>query len=338
MQKALVLVAVFLGFGIGFMVGEIVLIKTQKPTGIVKQVVDRSLDKYTIDNLSKLQVSSSNITLTKTLKEYPNFTSSEFIMDFSPSLDGKNMKKVSGMINIPKNVKSSSPSGAPILVMIRGYVASKDYFIGNGTVFGSQYFANNGFITISPDFLGYGDSDKEPDNIFEARFQTYTTVLSLLNSVGSIPGWDHKNVMIWAHSNGGQIALTTLEITGKEYPTALWAPVSSPFPFSILYYTDEADDKGKALRRELAKFENVYDSDLYSLTNYLDKIKAPIELNQGTADDAVPVAWSDNLIKSLKSNGLKPQYNVYPGANHEMEPSWNTAIQKDLMFFRENIK
>ncbi len=144
--------------------------------------------------------------------------------------------------------------------------------------------------------------------------------------------------MIWAHSNGGQIALTTLEITGVNYPTVLWAPVSAPFPFSILYYTDEASDHGKSLRRELARFEEVYNSDLYSLTNYLDRIKAPIELNQGTADDAVPVAWSDNLAKTLKDNGLDLIYNKYPGADHQMTPLWNSVIQKDLEYFEKNLK
>ena len=35
----------------------------------------------------------------------------------------------------------------------------------------------------------------------------------------------------------------------------LWAPVSKPFPYNILYYTDEAEDRGKWLRGEIAKFE-----------------------------------------------------------------------------------
>jgi len=325
-EKILVFVALIISLGIGFMVGQIVLIKTQRPSLLVNKVIDRSLDKYTIDNLSKLEIKSSDLKIEKLIKDYPSFTSNEFVMD----LDSK---KVSGMVNIPKGDKNY-----PLVVMIRGYVDGKDYFIGNGTINSSIFFANHGFITISPDFLGYGDSDAEPTNIFEARFQTYTTVMTLLKSIDNIPNWDHKNVMIWTHSNGGQIALTTLEITGVNYPTVLWAPVSAAFPFTILYYTDEAPDHGKSLRRELAKFEEVYNSDLYSLTNYLDKIKAPIELNQGTADLSVPVQWSDNLAKILKDNGLSVNYNKIPGADHQMTPLWNSVILKDLEFFENNLK
>jgi dipeptidyl aminopeptidase/acylaminoacyl peptidase len=337
--KILVVLAIVISLGIGIMIGQLLLIHTQKPTPIVQQVVDRSLDKYTIENLANTKLSAGNITIEKELKDFPEFSSNEFIMNFTPVPNNPETKKTSGLINIPKNIPSE---GAPLIVMIRGFVDPTNYFVGNGTINGSYYFAKNGFITIAPDFLGYGDSDKETDNVFEARFQTYTTVLALLNAVkeksGFIPGWDKKNIFVWGHSNGGQISLTTLEITGAEYPTVLWAPVSESFPYSILYFSNEAADKGKALRRELSKFEDVYNTDLYSLNNYLNRIKAKVQLDQGTQDAAVPVLWSDTLNESLKGQGNEIIYNKYPGADHVMNPFWNTAIEKDLQFFKDNIK
>ena len=86
-------------------------------------------------------------------------------------------------------------------------------------------------------------------------------MLSILESLDSIKEWDEENIFFWGHSNGGQVALTILEITGKDYPTTLWAPVTKPFPYSILYYTDESEDKGKYIRRELSRFENLYNTD-----------------------------------------------------------------------------
>ena len=52
-----------------------------------------------------------------------------------------------------------------------------------GTKRVGEYFAENGYITLAPDFLGYGGSDSESENIFESRFQTYTTTLTLLTNV-----------------------------------------------------------------------------------------------------------------------------------------------------------
>ena len=124
------------------------------------------------------------------------------------------------------------------------------------------------------------------------------------------------------------------EVTGKNYPTALWAPVSKPFPYSILYYTDESDDHGKLIRSELAKFEQNYDVENYSLTNYLDKIVAPIELHQGTNDDAVPTSWSDTLAKRLAN----VEYLKHPGADHNLNPAWNQSVSQSLHFYQKFLQ
>src|SRR5258708_29182068 len=137
MRKVLIGIALLISFGIGFMVGEIVLIKTQKPNQIVQKVIDRSLDKYTIDRLSNFQFTNSNFQIKKQLKEYPNFTSNEFMMEANLNLDGKTVNNVSGLLNIPKK-----EGKYPLIVMIRGYVPPEQYFIGNGTINASIFFAN----------------------------------------------------------------------------------------------------------------------------------------------------------------------------------------------------
>ena len=144
---------------------------------------------------------------------------------------------------------------------------------------------------------------------------------------------DASNIGVWGHSNGGQIALTVLEILGKPVPATLWAPVSKPFPYSILYYTDEADDHGKLLRKELAKFEENYNVDIYSLTNYFNRITGPVLLHQGTADASVPRAWSDELAKNIAD----VQYFLYLGTDHNMMPDWNTVVSRDVEFFKKEL-
>jgi dipeptidyl aminopeptidase/acylaminoacyl peptidase len=253
-------------------------------------------------------------------------------MQFSPDFS-QNLKTTSGVINIPKE---GGPF--PVIVMFRGYVNQETYLMGQGTSPSAAVFAQNGFITIAPDFLGYGESDIEASNIFETRFQTYVTAVTTIKSANSIKQWDGKNILIWGHSNGGQIALTTLEITGGTYPTVLWAPVAKPFPFSILAYLDEADDGGKLIIGELSEFNDTYDAGKFSLTNYFDKIIAPIQLNQGTNDDAVPFWWSDSLVKALKKLEIDISYLKYPGANHNLVPSWNQAVENSMLFFKSHLQ
>lgn len=301
-------------------------------TSLISPVILKPLEKYTIENLAQAEVKKGNIVLDEILEENEDFSSYLFSFEFDPTLQEKEIKKVTGQLNLPADKGSF-----PVVIMLRGYVDQEIYETGIGTRKATSVLAKNGFITIAPDFLGYGGSDKEAKNIFETRFQTYTTVLSILESLHSIKEWDRENIFLWGHSNGGQIALVILEITGKDYPTTLWAPVTKPFPYSILYYTDEAEDKGKYIRRELAKFENLYNADSFSVDEYFEKIKAPLQIHQGTADEAVPVVWSNGFVKKLEKLDIDITYYKYIGANHNMVPSWNTVVSRDLSFFKGYI-
>ncbi len=298
---------------------------------------EKPLDKYTFSKLKENKFSASDIVLGESLKEQSSYISQMFYY----SVGGK---KVSGLLNVP-----TKGGIYPVIVMMRGFVPKEKYSTGIGTARAGEVFAQNGFITLAPDFLGFGQSDNPSKDSIEERFQTYTTAITLLSSLvnlnsgldasysGKIKA-DLSKVGIWGHSNGGQIALSVLEITGKNYPTILWAPVSKPFPYSVLYYTDEFDDHGKALRKAVANFENDYDIELYSLTNFYSWINAPLEIHQGTADDSVPIKWSDNLVIDLKKLNKYITYFTYQGADHNLLPNgWSEAVQRSLDFYRQKL-
>ena len=291
------------------------------------------LDKYKIESLINTAFPMRKIEIYKTITDEPNFRVHVFRHKFDPGINTNRLKTVTGQINIPK-----SEDKLPLVFMIRGFASQETYKTGVGTQNAAAYFAENGFITVAPDFLGYAESDSEANNIFETRFQTYTTVLSLLKSLASIDEWDGKNVFIWAHSNGGQVTLTTLAITGADYPATLWAPVTKPFPYSILYFSNEATDSGKFLRHELANFESLHEAEKYSFDGYIDRINAPILLHQGTADDAVPVSWSNDIYYAFKSKDKAINYYTYSGADHNLRPEWDRVVARDLEYFRKYLK
>lgn len=293
-----------------------------------KTIKERPLEKYAILNLAKRSYQPSPIVLdnaTATTSAYTTYS-------FHFSSDGK---RVSGTANIPQTKKDEK---FPVIIQFRGYVDREKYTPGEGTRKSGQVFVQNGFITLAPDFLGYGGSDKSSQDVFEERFESYTTALNLLASISTLPQADPTRIGIWGHSNGGQIALTVLEVLSKSIPTTLWAPVSKPFPFSILYYTDELTDLGKMLRKRLAKFEEDYDVDEFTLTTYLDRIVAPLQLHQGTEDTAVPKKWSDDLVKKLKDIKKDVTYFTYPGADHNLSVGWNTVVERDIEFFKKELK
>lgn len=294
----------------------------------ITQVIDRPLDKYTIDSLSQRGGIAGTIVLDEAVATTAAYT--EYLFHFSSG-----GRKATGLAHIP--IDASEQNKKPVIVQFRGYVDPGIYAPGIGTKRSAEVFAKQGFITLAPDFLGYGGSDNPENDVFEERFQTYVVALDLLASVSSLGMTDPTRVGIWAHSNGGQIALTVLAITRGTNPTTLWAPVTRAFPYSILYYTDEADDKGKALRKKLAEFERNYDVDLYTFVNYSDRIAAPLQLHQGGEDDAVPVKWSEEFVADLKEKNITIGYFLYPGADHNLQPSWNTVIARDIEFFTQHL-
>lgn len=299
-------------------------------------ITEKPLAKYSFDRLKIRKPSGGDVSIGEKLKEDPNFISYIFYY----TTEGK---RVSGMLNLPPQ-----PGKYPVLILLRGFIDPLNYTTGDGTRRDGEIFAQNGFIALAPDFLGYGKSASPSADPIEERFQTYTTALDLLSSVNTINNAladlksgisaDTGKIGIWAHSNGGQIALSALTITGKSYPTVLWAPVTKPFPYSILYYTDESPDYGKALRKVVANFEKDYDSDKYTFTNYLDWINAPIQLNQGTADEEVPQKWSDQFVKELQDKGKDITYFTYPGEDHNFDQgSWSTVIEKNIAFYQKEF-
>lgn len=292
--------------------------------GIETNGVKIDYKKYSLENLAldtvepgKLEIDPENQVLS---------------FEFDPEVSTGNFKTTTGAINIPEG---NGPF--PLILMIRGYVDQEIYKTGMGTSSAAKVFAENGYITVAPDFLGYAQSDSESESVLETRFQTYVTVLSLLKSLDQIDAWDGKNLGIWAHSNGGQIALTVLAVTGKPIPTTLWAPVTRPFPYNILYYTDESEDEGRFIRQELAKFEKEYDVREYSFTTYLKGITAPIQIHQGTDDDAVPLNWSVEFSKALDKAHVDNVLYVYPETDHNMRPKWAEVVAQDLEFFKANL-
>jgi len=286
-------------------------------------IIERPLLKYSIENLGKREFKSEII-----LDEIVATKAAFFVQQFYFDSDGKT---VTGLAHIPK-----SCGKCPVIVQFRGYAEPDGYSQGYGTRHSAEVFAANGFISLAPDFLGYGGSASPSADVFEARFETYTTALNLLSS---LENWKRGNgkTGIWGHSNGGQIALTLAEISGKEYPTALWAPVSAGFPYSILFYMDGNEPGDRELRKKLVAFESVYDTGLFNPINYLDRINAPVQLHQGTDDKSVPEDWNRQLVGRLKILKKETKYYEYPGADHNLVPDWGLVVERDVLFFRQKL-
>ncbi len=337
--------------------------------------------KYGFENLREYSYQTSAIELIRELESGDGFTAYQF----SFQTTGKEM---SGQITIPETATASG-GALPVIIMNRGWAPEATYTTGTGTKPAARVFARNGYITIALDFFGYGKSAPEASDPWEARFVKPINVIELLKTVQSdqkmhlsptatdIPEslqllrFDPDRVAFWGHSNGGHITISVLEILGEPIPATVWAPVTAPFPYSLLFFSDEEADEGKGFRQWLAKFEAEYDVFDFSITQHLTNLTGPLQIQHGTADDAALVDWSDAFRDRIDAENarrtalfeeiekaptateaavivessayasiLEPidfTYLRYPGVNHNMQPRWNDAVSADLQFFEEYL-
>lgn len=303
---------------------------------------EKPLERFSFENLKNREPMPSAIEIGDELAEDEEREIVSHL--FSYKTDGT--KKVSGVIHMPEEAES-----APVIVMFRGYVNPDTYRSGIGTENYAAYLAERGFVTLAPDFLDHGESDLSGELPLEGRFETYTTALDMLSSVenlndalGTLEDYevsvDSSQIGIWGHSNGGHISLSVLAITGKEYPTILWNPVSKHFPFSIMHYMDELEDQGKYMRSIVADFENEYNIDQYSPPNYYKWIQAPIQLHQGVVDREIPLEWTNELNTALEAEEIDIEYIVHEGSDHNLAggTGWSDAAAEGVVFYQESFK
>lgn len=309
------------------------------PIGAVQDLFneEKPLERFSFENLKNRDEMPSMIEVGDELRN----DEEKEIVSYMFYYQTEGEKKVSGVMHTPHQAEN-----APVIVMFRGYVNPATYYPGLGTENYAAYLAERGFVTLAPDFLDHGESDLSGELPLEGRFETYTTALDLLSSVSNLNtvleemneydiSVDPSQIGIWGHSNGGHIALSVLAITGKEYPTVLWNPVSKHFPYSIMYYMDETEDQGKYLRQIVADFEAEYSIDQYSTPNYYDWITAPIQLHQGAADTILPQKWSDQLDATLTELEVDVEYTVHPGSDHNLVggTGWSNAAAQGVSFY-----
>lgn len=335
MKKWLIIIAVTIVIGVGFG------LHVRRERGVMvspgggSEKVEKPYDKYSFERLVVREDKSSRIELGEEIVKDELYSSYVFYY----VSEGR---RISGQLNLPNLSRLMG-----VIVMARGYVEKDGYTVGTGTRNAAAVYAKNGYITIAPDFSGYGHSNAEDENAIGARLVKPVEILDLIASLSTLPQADLNKVFLWGHSNGGQIMLSVAEVLGRRKSVepysrepvirglTLWAPVSKPFPYNILYYTDEADDQGKWLRGEIAKFEAEYDVYNYSIDRYLEWIKIPLMIHQGSVDDAVPVEWSRELDKKLTELEKEFTYYEYPGADHNMRPSWSAVVARDLEWFNK---
>jgi len=159
-------------------------------------------------------------------------------------------------------------------------------------------------------------------------------VMDLIASVKALSWVNKDSIGIWAHSNGGQIGLSVAEVMGERIPMVLWAPMTNPFPKSVL----ETIDEGSPVKEAIEDFEKNYDVRRYAFENYYEWMKdSPVLIFQGDKDEWCEVEWQQEVIRGINKVSGKARLEVVSGDDHNFSKNWPEVAEKSIQFFNNML-
>lgn len=246
---------------------------------------------------------------------------------------------ISGIMNVPKGTPPAG--GFPVLFLNHGHIDTSIYTNGRGLKREQDYLARRGYVVIHSDYRGHADSTDDPNADRELRLGYAEDVINAVKAMqgSSLPYFNKNKVGLLGHSMGGGVSWV-VAVTQPKLADAivLFAPVSA----------DARDNFEKWLsrRREVAEYllttygspeENPRFWDGVSPRTFFKNIEAPIMIHHGTADESVPLAWSERSEQDLKAAGKDVTMHVYPGEPHEFIDAWPTVMQRTEQFFDQRL-
>jgi len=304
------------------------------PKGAVKEEIDLPLKRYDFNELLRRGGVAGEFEVLgeiEAIKERRSRLGEEDLKFSTREIRFKSEGKwVSGMMNYYPERSSLSK----VIIMVRGYAEKEGYYVGSGSYRMADELAKSGLVTISVDFLGFGNSEAESTDVLEARFEKVVTVMDLIATVKSLPWVDKSSLGIWAHSNGGQIVLSVAEILGEGIPMVLWAPMTQPFPKSVL----ETIEPDSPVKQILEDFEKRYDSRRYAFENYYEWLRSPVLIFQGDKDEWCSVDWQEKVVEGIEKAGGEAELRVITGDDHNFSKNWQRVAAESVYFLENKLR
>jgi uncharacterized membrane protein/alpha-beta hydrolase superfamily lysophospholipase len=297
-----------------------------------------SLFPYSITTLSNRSYQKSDITVESNVPSSGNFQS--YIISYAA--DGL---KEYALMNVPNGQEPTE--GFPVVIVAHGYIQPESYSTVDSYKAESDYFANQGYLVLKPDYRGNGNSEVTDTALM--RFAYPVDVLTLIASLGNISQANPSQIYLYGHSMGGEVTLKVLEIAGKDPETlarikaaVVWGPVTNLvdwFSKSHVPWLQETKNNPNYYA-DTFKVMGTPESNpqlwqSVSPINYLSAIQTPIQIDHGTADGTVSYSTSIELYDNLISLNKTAALLLYPGNDHNLTQSWDKAAANSLSFFQK---
>lgn len=255
--------------------------------------------------------------------------------------------KIYALLTVPD--ATPPKTGFPVIIFNHGYIPPQEYRTTERYIAYTDAFSRNGYILLKPDYRGNGNSQGQAVGAYGSNAYTID-VLNAVSSMKKYPGADPNRIGMWGHSMGGFITLRAMVVDKSIKAGVIWGGVVAPYSDLINNWHRRRNftppPRPTGARRWRDSLTEKYGTpeqnpgfwNSLSANSYLNDISGPLQLHHGLSDTSVPPQFSQTLYNQLKALGKTVELYTYPGNDHNISQSFNTAIQRSVEFFDKYVK
>jgi dipeptidyl aminopeptidase/acylaminoacyl peptidase len=253
--------------------------------------------------------------------------------------------KIYGLLTVPRG--ETPAAGWPGIIFNHGYIPPDVYRTTERYIAYVDRLASSGYVVFRIDYRGHDRSEGEATGAYGDTGYT-VDVLNALASLKQYPQVDPERIGMWGHSMGGYLTLRAMVISPDIKVGVIWAGVVGTYE-DLLYNWRRSDGPtptprpgGRGWRSWLVTYgtpeEDPYFWNAITSNSYLADISGPVQLHHGTADESVPLAFSETLFTQLIDAGKMVELYTYQGDNHNISTYFTTAMNRTIEFFDRYLK
>ncbi|WP_261989206.1 alpha/beta hydrolase family protein [Streptomyces sp. uw30] len=245
---------------------------------------------------------------------------------------------ISGIMNVPRG-----EGPFPALVLAHGYIDPDVYTTGRGMPREQDLLARRGYVVLHTDYRNHAGSDDDPDNDVNLRLGYTEDVIAAVLALRSAarPDVDDERIGLVGRSMGGGVVYNTLVVApGLVDAAVAFAPVSSRPEENIDRFQRP---EGDPLVEEIEAAHGTPEENpefwrQVSPVTYVDRVREPLLIHHGTADDTCPLAWTRATVAAFEAAGKDVELRTYRGEGHTFGPRWPDSMDATLAFLERHLR